>query len=234
MKVERPGSCSQAGEEIAATLVLSGVDPRRTLSDLVDTAWLDPKLVRAVRSIRARGVAARVTLELDRAADFETLVVAPSLDYLERAYDDAKHGRVSRAPYLEARRAAANRVDVHVQYAPYALAEGAWDQARGAALADRVAELLAPHLPPIAGRSALSPRDLEHAHGWPEGQPHQAELTLDQALWMRPLPGLARYATPIEGLYLCGSGMHPGGGIAGAAGANAAGVILRRDSPRRA
>jgi phytoene dehydrogenase-like protein len=222
------------GEEIAATLVLSGADPRRTLSDLVDTAWLDPKLVRAVRSIRARGVAAHVTLELDRAADFETLVVAPSLDYLERAYDDAKHGRVSRAPYLEARRAAANRVDVHVQYAPYALAEGAWDQARGAALADRVAELLAPHLPPIAGRSALSPRDLEHAHGWPEGQPHQAELTLDQALWMRPLPGLARYATPIEGLYLCGSGMHPGGGIAGAAGANAAGVILRRDSPRRA
>jgi phytoene dehydrogenase-like protein len=218
------------GEEIAASLVVSGADPRRALLELVDPAWLDPELVRAVRNIRSRGVVARVTLTLERTPDFATLVLAPSLDHLERAYDDAKYGRVSAQPYLEARSAEAfadgrHRVHVHVQYAPYRLADGEWDDARRAKLGDAVVEMLAPHLPAVVERTVLSPRDLEEAHGWPEGQAHHAELALDQLLWMRPIPALARYATPITGLYLCGPAMHPG--IPGAAGANAARVILR-------
>jgi phytoene dehydrogenase-like protein len=218
------------GEEIAASLVVSGADPRRTLLELVDPAWLDPELVRAVRNIRSRGVVARVTLTLERTPDFATLVLAPSLDHLERAYDDAKYGRVSAQPYLEARSAEAladgrHRVHLHVQYAPYRLADGEWDDARRAKLGDAVVEMLAPHLPAVVERTVLSPRDLEEAHGWPEGQAHHAELALDQLLWMRPIPALARYATPITGLYLCGPAMHPG--IPGAAGANAVRVILR-------
>jgi len=226
-----------SGEEIAASIIVSGADPQRTLLELVDPGWLDPELARAVRNVRRRGVVARVTLTLERAPGFSTLVLAPSLDYLERAYDDAKYGRASTRPYLEASNAepladGRHRVHVHVQYAPYTLADGEWDDARRAALGDLVVETLSPHLPAVVERSVLSPPDLEEAYRWPEGQAHHAELALDQLLWMRPVPALARYATPIEGLYLCGPSMHPGGGIAGAAGANAARVI-RRGSRRR-
>ena len=114
------------------------------------------------------------------------------------------------------------------EYVPYALADGEWDDARRAALGRRVEELLSPHLgATVVDRTVRSPRDLETAHGWPEGQAHHAELALDQLAWMRPTPALARYRTPIDGLYLCGPAMHPGAGIAGAAGANAARVVLR-------
>jgi phytoene dehydrogenase-like protein len=226
-----------SGEEIAASIVVSGADPQRTLLELVDPVWLDPELARAVRNIRRRGVVARVMLTVDRAPGFSTLALAPSLDYLERAYDDAKYGRVSTRPYLEASNAelladGRHRVRVHVQYAPYTLADGKWDDARRAALGDLVVETLSPHLPAVVERTVLAPPDLEEAYRWPEGQAHHAELALDQVLWMRPIPALARYATPIEGLYLCGPSMHPGGGIAGAAGANAARVI-RRGSRRQ-
>lgn len=230
------GATLASGEHLAAPIVVSGLDPRRTLLELVDPRWLDPELIRAVRNIRSRGVTARVSLTLGRAPDFAVLAVAPSLDHLERASDDAKYGRVSHAPYLEARAAAPSvdgrhRVDVHVQYAPYALAEGEWTAARRSALGDMVIHALAAHLSggddAITERSVLTPRDLEGTTGWPEGQPDHAELSLDQFLWMRPAPALARYRTPIAGLYLCGPAMHPGGGIVGAAGANAAREILR-------
>lgn len=226
-----------SGEEIAASIVVSGADPQRALLELVDPGWLDPELARAVRNIRRRGVVARVTLTVDREPGFSTLVLAPSLDDLEHAYDDAKYGRVSARPYLEARSAepladGRHRLHVHVQYAPYTLADGEWDDARRAALGDLVVETLSPHLPAVVERTVLAPPDLEEAYRWPEGQAHHAELALDQVLWMRPVPALARYATPIEGLYLCGPSMHPGGGIAGAAGANAARVI-RRGSRRQ-
>jgi phytoene dehydrogenase-like protein len=225
-----------SGERIAAATVVSGIDPRRTLLGLVDAGWLDPEFTRAVRNIRCRGVAARVTLTLDRPPGFDALVVAPSLDYLERASDDAKYGRISQRPYLEARvteRGAAGRrrIAVHVQYAPYALADGAWDAPRRAALGDLVVHTLAEHLPGadagITERNVLTPHDLEQTAGWPQGQPRHAELTLDQFLWMRPIPQLAGYRTPVPGLYLCGPAMHPGGGVLGAAGANAAREIVR-------
>jgi len=212
------------GSEAEAALVVSAAAPTRTLADLVEAGWLDPDLRRALGHIRSRGVAAKVRFEL--AEPCEPLTYAPSLDHVERAYDDAKYGRVSRHPWLDVvpeGRAA----EVHFQYVPYRIAEGEWTDVRRAALADLAAKLLAPHLPAIAGRSVAAPPDLEARTGWPQGQPHYAELALDQALWMRPLPELARYATPIAGLWLCGPAMHPGAGVAGAAGYNCAREILR-------
>jgi phytoene dehydrogenase-like protein len=210
------------GRELAASVVVSSADPRRTLLELVEPGWLDPELARALRHVRCRGVAARLRLELDRAPGFSALALAPSLDYLERAYDDAKYGRSSREPYIEARCDERHRMEVVVQYAPY-----------GAAchdLSEKAIALLAEHWGDAqAQRVELStPRELEELEGWPEGQPHHAELALDQALWMRPLPELAHYRTPIDGLWLCGPGMHPGAGIAGASGLNCAHAILGR------
>ncbi len=200
-----------SGEELEAPLVVSALDVRRTLLELADPGWLDPELARAVRQVRCRGVAARLFFKSGSA---KSAVMAPSLDYLERAYDDVKYGRVSRQPYLEAR-AAGGGTEVHFQYTPYA---------GGAEIAETTRRLL-PGLGD-AEPSVLGPRELEAREGWPEGQPYHAELTLDQALWMRPLPQLAGYRTPIEGLWLCGPGMHPGGGITGAAGYHCARAVL--------
>jgi phytoene dehydrogenase-like protein len=201
-----------SGEEIEAGLVVSGLDAPRTLIELADPGWFDPELARAISHIRRRGVSARVFFKTREA---RSIVIAPSLDYLERAYDDVKHGRVSRQPYLEAR-AVADGLEVHFQYTP---------PAGGAGIGDLTRRLL----PGLADAepAVLGPRELEAREGWPEGQAYHAELTLDQALWMRPLPELSRYRTPIEGLWLCGPGMHPGGGIPGAAGYHCARQILK-------
>jgi phytoene dehydrogenase-like protein len=223
-----------SGEGISASLILSGADPKRTLLQLLDAGWLDPEFCRATKNIRARGVAARIRLGLDRPPGFSNLVIAPSLDYLEHAYDDAKYGRVSQQPYLEVRADDGNRIEVHAQYAPYALTDGEWDGNRRAALGHRAVALLSQHVAhlgtSVREREACSPRDLEDIDGFPEGQAHHAELALDQALWMRPIAGWARYRTPIGGLYLCGPATHPGGSIAGAAGANAARVVAEDGS----
>ena len=121
-----------------------------------------------------------------------------------------------------------------MQYAPYALADGEWDAARRDALGDSVLGLLSPELGgSVVERTVLSPRDLEAQEDLPEGQAYHAELSLDQALWMRPVPGWARYRMPIEGLYLCGPATHPGGGVAGAAGLNCAREALRALRSRR-
>ena len=201
------------GSGLRAELVVSGAHPRRTLLELADPAWLDPELVRALRHLRDRATAARVTLQLDRAPGFSTLVVAPSLDYLEHAYDDSKYGRISGRPYLEAHCDAGHRVEVQVQYVP--------PGADCAALGDVVVAMLAEHL----GDAVIHAVEVARPR-----QPHQAELSLDQALWTRPLPQLAHYRTPIQGLWLCGPAMHPGGAIAGAAGYNCARAALARRS----
>jgi phytoene dehydrogenase-like protein len=236
------GVALATGEEIPASIVVSGADPRRTLLDLADPAWLEPEVTRALRRIRCRGVVARVQVVLEHAPDCPAFVVAPSLDYLERAYDDAKYGRLSRQPYVETASAGVGadgkpRLEAHVQYAPYALADGDWSEALRRALGELVQGMLARHLPESGAarvERVHTPRDLEERHGFPEGQEHHAELALDQALWMRPVPALARYGTPIEGLYLCGPGMHPGGGVSGVPGYNAARAILRDLNRRRA
>ena len=215
-----------SGDEIQAQTIVSDADPRATLLGLLDPGWLDPEFALAVTNIKCRGVAARVTLTLDRAPDFTTLLVAPSLDYLEHAYDDAKYGRVSANPWLEAR-ADGNTVEVHVQYVPYVHGD---DPARAQTLGDVVFDLLsrhAPGLPHVSAREVVTPDALERQSGLTEGHLYHGEHTLDQILFMRPVPGWSRYRTPIEGLYLCGPGTHPGGGIAGAAGRNAARVILK-------
>jgi phytoene dehydrogenase-like protein len=214
------GVVLDGGEEIAASLVVSGAGPRRTLLELLEPGSLDPQLARAVRNVRARGVVARIRFEEPPAV--KNLVVAPSLDYLERAYDDAKYGRVSKAPYLEL----ASDGQASFQFAPYRLCDGAWDDARRRAVGDAAARILGDFLPRLAVRDVEVPFDLEQTAGWPQGQAHHAELALDQALWMRPVPELARYRTPIAGLWLCGPGMHPGPGILGASGYNCARAIL--------
>jgi phytoene dehydrogenase-like protein len=187
----------QSGETILAPMVVSSADPRSTLQPVA--IELDPEFAWAVRNIKARGVVARGTLKLERSPSYATLCIAPSLEYLERAYDDAKYGRDSAAPYVEVQRTN-GRVEVHVQY----IGTGSH-----AELPSRVAKALDVR----ADQVQLQPAHESLYHG---------ELTLDQILFMRPVPGWSRYRTPIEGLYLCGSGTHPGGGIPGAAGRNAA------------
>ena len=203
------GVALDGGEELRASLVVSAVDPRRTLIDLVEPGWLDPDLLRALRHVRSRGVAAKLALTLERAPDWKTLTLAPSLDYVERAYDDAKYGRASTQPWLDVV-ADGKSAEVHFQYAPHG----------HGADADIAIRLLAPHLPAIIDCKILPP-----PRAWTDGQPHQAELSLDQALWMRPLPELAGYATPIRGLWLGGQAMHPA--VPGIAGYNCARQMLR-------
>lgn len=223
------------GDTIAASVVLSGAHPQRTLLEWIDPSWLDPELVRAVRNIRSRGVVTQLKLTLDSDPGFNCLVIAPSLDALERAYDAAKYGQISAAPYIEAchigpARDGRHEVRVHVQYTPYAIAD-AWDTDHAQKLARRIVGRLAEEATGISDavvrQEVFTPPDLEHIHACPQGQVYHAELMLDQMLWMRPVPALAQYRTPIEGLYLCGPAMHPGGGIVGAAGAYAARAALR-------
>ncbi|HEV7393774.1 MAG TPA: NAD(P)/FAD-dependent oxidoreductase [Burkholderiales bacterium] len=232
---EVAGVVLTTGEDIPAAVIVSGAHPKRTLLELIDPGWLDPQLVRAVQRIRSRGVATALTVVIDRVPDFTMLVIAPSLDYLERAYDDAKYGNISTAPFIEARHTGAaedgrHRVTVHMQYAPHALKNAVWDTAQADRLGRAIVASMDEHVPSFADlvieRKVLTPYDLEHIHGFPEGQSYHAELALDQLLWMRPVPDLAHYRAPIRGLYLCGPAMHPGAGIAGAAGANAARVLL--------
>jgi len=197
----------EGGDELEASLVVSEAPPRRTLTELVEPGWLDPDLARAVRRIRARGVAMKLALELERPAEWSTLTLAPSLDDVERAYDDVKYGRASARPWIDIV-ADGKQAEAHVQYAP-----------SGKANAALGATLLGVHVPGMVRTTVI-----EHPQ-WPEGQPHQAELALDQALWMRPLPELAGYRTPIGGLWLCGPAMHPA--IAGLCGYSCAREILR-------
>jgi phytoene dehydrogenase-like protein len=212
----------ERGDEIAASLVVSSADPRATLLGLLEPGWLDPGFMRAVRNIRCRGVAAQVTLTLAAEASFRTLTVAPSLTDMERACDDAKYGRASASPWLEAR-ADGRQVDVHVQYVPHTFSDRN-------ALGDLVVQLLDRQVPglraSVTARDVILPSDLA-AQGLTQGQRYHGELALDQILFMRPVAGWTRYRMPVGGLYLCGAGTHPGGGIAGGAGRLAARQILK-------
>ncbi len=241
-----------SGEEIAAARTVSTADPRRTMLSLVDPVELAPEYTRAIGHIRHRGVAAKVNLalgELPRFAGAGTddrllrgvISISPSLDYLERAHDDAKYGHVSRAPYLEAvipslaepalAPAGKHVMSVWMQYAPYRLAGAEWDAARRDTLGDAVIDCLAQYAPNLRSavmhREVLTPADLEAEYGATEGSLYHGEMGLDQVLFMRPVPGWGHHRTPIEELYLAGSGTHPGGGIAGGAGRLAAREVLR-------
>lgn len=208
------GATLANGETLPATIVVAGAHPGRVLGELVEPGWIDPDLVRAARHIRSRGVAARARLELERAPQWPTLTLAGTADDVERAYDAVKYGRISERPVIDAVADGA-ALDVHLQFVPHTAADTADIQAR-------LVKVLQPHVPPIRRVSVRTPVDLERTYGWPQGQPHHAELSLDQALWMRPLPELAGYKTPVAGLWLCGPAMHPGAGVIGAAGYNCA------------
>lgn len=253
------------GEEVAAPRVVSSADPGRTLLGLVDPGELAPEFVRALENIKYRGVVAKVHLALGepprlqsgnaRTADAAqaallagaAITIAPSIHYVERAYDDAKYGRPSERPVLDALLTTAldpslapegrHVLSVAAQYAPFQLADGSWNDARRKALGAAVVGALEEHIPNLEGailhRHVLTPADLADQFALPEGNIHHGEMTLDQVFFGRPVAGWARYRTPIDGLYLCGAGTHPGGGLNGRPGAAAAARILRDGKRRR-
>jgi phytoene dehydrogenase-like protein len=240
-----------SGEELRSPVVVSGLDPKRTLLGLVDPEELGPTMVWRASNIRTPGAVAKVNLALsgvpvfagaDGATDRRLhgrILIAPGIDDLERAADAVKYGRISQAPFLEATIPSLadptvategyHAMSVIVQGAPHGLREGSWDAERDG-LGDLVVKRLEEHAPGlsdlIVAREVLTPADLEREFGLTGGHVLHAEPGLDQFFAWRPLHGFARYRMPIEGLYLCGSGGHPGGGVTGAPGANAAREVL--------
>jgi len=237
------------GEESSARMVISTADPKRTFLELVDPVWLDPEFLLAVRNVKLRGCTAYVLFAID--ADVEdasktfagTVSLTPTTVALEKAADAAKYGEVSKEPHVEffaptirwpqlAPPGGRQHVIVaRVQYAPYHLENGTWDKDRACVLMEQVTAGIARVIPGFADsilhRDVLTPVDIEQRFGVTEGALTQGELTLDQILFMRPVPGWGHYATPIDGLYLGGAGAHPGPGILGGAGYLAARTALR-------
>lgn len=238
------------GEVLRARVVVSNADPRRTLFDLLGPAHLPPREMKQVRNIIYQGSTAKVLLALGGLPAFKgqtseeqlhgRIRISPSLEYLERAHDDAKYGRISARPYLEmvvptlANPALAPQghhlLSVTMQYAPYELSEGNWDERRDE-LGDLVVDTLAAYAPGIEAliqqRHIITPLDWEQQYGLTEGSIYHGQMGLEQLLVMRPIPGWSRYGTPIKNLYLCGAGTHPGGGVTGAPGRNAAREIVK-------
>jgi phytoene dehydrogenase-like protein len=238
------------GDELHASVVVSSVDPRATFLKFIDRSLLPADFADDVQRYKFRGSSGKVNLALDALPDFACLPgagphlrgaisISPSVDYMERAYDAAKYGRFSRRPYVDIVLPSLTDPSVappgkhvmscFVQYAPYHLTEGTWDEKReefGDAVIDTLAEY-APNLRRIIlHRQVVTPLDLEREWGLSEGNIFQGELTLEQLFFLRPAPGWAQYRTPIRQLYMCGSATHPGGGVMGAPGRNAAMRIL--------
>ena len=238
------------GDELRAPIIVSGADPRRTFLGLVGEEHLPAEFASAIRRYRFRGSSAKVNLALAEPPRFTcmpepgphlrgAISISPSVDYLERAYDDAKYGEISRRPYMDiimpsmldpAMAPPGKHVmSIFVQYAPYHL-NGGWSDARREELGDTVVDTLTEYAPNLKGailhRQVVTPADIERIVGLSEGNIFQGELTLQQMFFLRPAPAWARYRTPIHGLYQCGAGTHPGGGVMGAAGRNAAMEIL--------
>jgi len=237
------------GDYLTSSVVSSSVDPHLTFLKMVGPEHLPTELVDDVRRYKFRGSSGKVNLALDALPDFTALPgagahlrgaisISPSIDYMERAYDEAKYGRYSRRPYIDivipsltdpsVAPPGRHVMSCFVQYAPYHLREGSWDDHREA-FGDAVVNTIAQYAPNIKSiirhRQVVTPLDLEREWGLTEGNIFQGELTLEQLFFLRPAPGWARYTTPIKGLYMCGSATHPGGGIMGAPGRNAARVM---------
>jgi phytoene dehydrogenase-like protein len=253
------GVVLENGDEIAANVVASSVDPNLTFLKFMDERDLPSDFVEGVRRYKFRGSSGKVNLALDALPNFTcmpgpgphlrgAISISPSIDYMERAYDDAKYGEFSRHPYIDmvipsltdpsVAPAGKHVMSCFVQYAPYHLRDqgsgigdqGNWDHQREA-FGDAVINAIAEYAPNIKDiilhRQVLTPLDIERDFGLTEGNIFQGELTLEQLFFLRPVPGWAQYTTPIDRLYMCGSATHPGGGIMGAPGKNAAERILR-------
>jgi len=217
------------GEEIFADTVISAVDPKRTFLSLVGPMNLPPEFVWKTQSIKMRGSVAKIHLLTDgnHGIPAGTVVLAPSIKYLEKAYDAAKYGEISEKPYLEVT-TSGNVVSVHFQFAPYALKNGDW-RSETKKVEKLAINALAEYFPnlksSIVNRKSITPLDLDQTYGLTEGDLNHGQLMLDQFLFMRPIPGWSNHKTPIDNLYLCGSGVHGGGGVSGAAGRNVIKVI---------
>jgi phytoene dehydrogenase-like protein len=247
------GVVLRSGEEIRARHVLSNADARRTFLGLVEPGSLPDDFLDEVRRFKYRGSSGKVNLALDGLPEFTALPntettehlrgsigIGSTIDYLERAYDDAKYGRFSREPFIDLEILSIvdpsmappgkHVASCFVQYAPYDL-DGGWDDASRDAFGDAVVDAIARYAPNIKDlilhRQVLTPKDIEDVIGLSEGNIFQGELTLEQLFWNRPAPGWGRFRTPIRNLWLCGSAAHPGGGIMGAPGRLAAFEVLR-------
>jgi phytoene dehydrogenase-like protein len=244
-----------SGEEISGRAVVSNADLKRTLMGLVDPAHLSPDFLQKIRNYRCLGTVAKVNLALSALPEFAALKgkgngnldfyrgriqISPEIDYLERAFDESKYGNFSRQPYLEITfpslsdlslaPSGQHVMSIYMQYAPYKLKNDDWENQRKA-LGETVVKTIAqyaPNLPrTILRHQIITPKDLEETYGLTGGHIFHGELALDQFFTMRPLLDWARYATPIERLYLCGNGTHPGNGLTGGSGANAAREIAK-------
>jgi phytoene dehydrogenase-like protein len=245
------GVALENGDEIFAEVISSSLDPHRTFLKMIDHGQLPDDFLEQVRRYKFRGSSGKVNLALDALPDFRCLPgagahlrgaisISPSVDYMEQAYDEAKYGNYSAHPYIDVvipsltdpsiAPPGKHVMSCFVQYAPYRLKEGTWDEKREA-FGDNVIATLGDYAPNlkdiIIGRQVLTPLDLEREFGLTEGNIFQGELSLEQLFFLRPVPGWAQYRTPIKNLYLCGSATHPGGGVMGAPGRLAAAEILK-------
>jgi phytoene dehydrogenase-like protein len=242
----------EGGEQLTAPVVVSAADARSTFHNLVKPSSLDAKFMNHVDCIKYRGTGTRIHLALRGLPEFTSLSgsdateqlrgpiqIAPSLEYVEQSYDCTKYGEFADQPYLDMLIPTLSDpslapdgqhiLSITAKFAPYQLGEGSWDE-RKEAFADAAIDTLAEYAPNIkdliAHRAVISLLDLERTYGLPEGNPNHGEMTLDQFMHMRPIPGYARYRMPIGGLYMCSAGAHPGGGVTGIPGHNAAREIL--------
>src|SRR3990172_8554033 len=248
------GVALQNGDELYADVTASSLDPKLTFLKLIEAKHLDDGFLRQVRNYKIRGSSGKVNLSLGELPNFTcmpgdgphlrgAISISPSIDYLERAYDDAKYGEFSRKPYMDIiipslidpsmAPPGKHVMSIFVQYAPYDLVGRTWEEARedfGDAVINTISEY-APNLKnAILHRQVLSSWDMEQEFGLTEGNIFQGELSLDQLFFLRPVAGWAQFRTPIQNLYLCGSGAHPGGGVMGAPGRLAALEILKDKS----
>jgi len=250
---DAPKVVLESGEEIESRVVVSNADPRTTLLKLIDPVDLDPNFLLKMRNFRAPGAAAKINLALSALPVFNgvngsdpqsklagRIHIGPEIDYLERAFDASKYGEFSAEPYLDVSipsladpslaPAGKHVMSIHVQFAPYQLKEGDWATRRDEFANNVIAQLekYAPGVRDlIVASQVITPRDLEETYGLSGGHIHHGEQSLDQFFTFRPLIGWAQYRTPLKRLYLCGAGTHPGGGITGIPGANAAREIAR-------
>jgi phytoene dehydrogenase-like protein len=245
------GVALEDGTEIAADAVVSAVDPRRTFLGLVDPVELDPSFLQMIRNYRMSGSLAKVNLALSELPAFTGIAspaelagriqIGPTIDYLEKAFDASKYGQFSAEPYLDITipsvldpslcPSGKHVMSICVQFAPYTLAKNVeWDTMRDQ-LGTTVLRTLEQHAPGLSnlieGRQLLTPADLEQVYGLTRGQIFHGDHSLDQLFATRPVLGWAQYRTPIDGLFLCGAGTHPGGGLTGAPGRNAAREIVK-------
>jgi phytoene dehydrogenase-like protein len=254
------GVVLESGEEISAGTVLSSVDSHVTFLRLVDPSHLEPSFLEEVRRYKFRGSSGKVNLALDALPELAckpgrgewlrgAISFSPSVEYMERAYDDAKYGRFSRRPYIDCiiptlvdpslAPPGKHVMSCFVQYAPYHLSDGrVWDDAERDAFGETVLDTLEERFPNLRSMilhaQVLTPKDIEDVTGLTEGNIFQGELSLEQLFFNRPVPGWARYRTPVDRLWMCGSATHPGGGIMGAPGRIAALELLKSQRSRAA